>query len=203
MLTIVSMLDSLLNHPSILIILENPWSANRVLLTLSELHEGKPALKPAQREALERFKQGSFKGFNPVELIEQSDHYKDKYSPSLRGYEELEKQFGSNIELRISTYPVAVTMLLTDAIGFFEPYIRAYQQPRTDHPINTFELEFPSSNYLYRACTNYFDTLWQLSTPYGEFQANADFWKEHLRPHTGDKFSCAGKRSRSNVGVDR
>jgi hypothetical protein len=163
------------------IILDNPWSKNRVLLTLSELSANNAGLQPIEKTALEKYAQSDFTGFDPVELIEQSEHYRNKYRPSLSGYQELAQQFASTIQLRICTYPVAVTTLLTESIGFFEPYIRSHQQSRIHQAMNTFELEFSSSHYLYHGCTAYFDTLWKLSIPYDRFLATTDFWKQQLR----------------------
>jgi hypothetical protein len=163
------------------IILDNPWSKNRILLTLSELSANNSGLRPIEKTALEKYTQGDFTGFDPVALIEQSEHYRNKYQPSLSGYEDLAKQFSSTIQLRICTYPVAVTTLLTETIGFFEPYIRSHQQSRIHQAMNTFELEFSASNYLHRGCTAYFDTLWNLSIPYDRFKATTDFWKQQLR----------------------
>jgi hypothetical protein len=161
------------------IILEHPFSDSRVQLTLGELIPDKPFPTPIQQVILEKYRQGSLNSFDPVTFIEQSDHYIGKYLPSLRGYEDLKLQFGDLIELRISTFPLPATILLTVATGFFEVYIRA--QSRTDHPMNTFELEFPDSHYLHSTCKNYFDFLWQTSLSYTEFQTSIDFWKEHLK----------------------
>lgn len=173
--------ERLRDNVSTQIILENPWSADRILLTLSELSTGSSMLKHIQKAALEKFQQGAFNGFDPVALIEQGNHYDEKYQISLSGYEELERLFSKNIELRIATYPVPVTILLTEATGFIELYLRAYQQPRIDQPMTTFELEFSSSNYLYRVCSDYLDTLWRLSLQRSEFTAQTEFWKQHLR----------------------
>jgi hypothetical protein len=161
------------------IILEHPFSDSSVQLTLGELLPDKPFPTTIQQLVLEKFHQGNLKGFDPVTFIEQSEHYIGKYSPSLRGYAELKQQFGDLIDLRISTFPVPATILLTESANFFEVYIRA--QSRTDHPMNTFELEFPDSHYLHHTCMDYFETLWQVSLPYSEFLTATDFWKMHLR----------------------
>src|SRR5438876_2179593 len=71
------------------IILVNPWSESRVLLSLGELSGNTPQPGSIQEVALEKLKQGSFNGFDPVALIQQSTYYNEKYKTSIRGYEDL------------------------------------------------------------------------------------------------------------------
>jgi hypothetical protein len=110
------------------IILLSPWSERRILLTLNELSETTPPLTEVQTQALENMEQGNFSGFDPVSLIEQSNHYKFKYLPSIQGYKELHSSFGDTIQLRVCTIFITATILLTEASGFFEPYIDANLQ---------------------------------------------------------------------------
>jgi hypothetical protein len=163
------------------IILVNPWSESRVLLSLGELSDSTPRPNTIQAIVLEKLKQGRLTGFDPVRLIEQSAYYRDKYSTSIRGYENLKERFDDIIELRICTHAVTATMLLTESTGFFEPYVHANLHERMLKAMNTFEVEFPSSLYFYRHCNDYFDTLWQLSTPYEKFVATEDNWKGQIR----------------------
>jgi hypothetical protein len=163
------------------IILVNPWSESRVLLSLGEFSDSTSSPQSIQAIVLEKFRQGNFVGFDPVELIEQSAYYGDKYYTSIRGYKDLKKRFGNLIELRICTYEVTATILLTENTGFFEPYVHADLYERMLEGMITFEVEFPSNLYLYRHCNAYFETLWQLSKPYEEFAATEDRWKGQLR----------------------
>jgi hypothetical protein len=164
-------------------ILVNPWSDSRVLMALGELSGSTATLTPIQIQALRQLEQGSLIGFDPVELIKQSIYYHEKHIPSIRGYQELksQQQFSNNIELRISMYAVHATMLLTEATGFFEPYLPVNLNERLRKSIISFELEFSESNYFYKHCMDYFDTLWRLSIPYEKFVEMEDTWKEQLR----------------------
>ena len=175
--------ESLKANVPVRMILVNPWSDSRVLMALGELSGSTASLTPIQIEALKQFEQGSLIGFDPVELIKQSIYYHEKYDPSIRGYKELksQKQFSDNIELRISTHAVHATMLLTEATGFFEPYLPVNLNERLRKSIISFELEFSDSNYFYKHCMDYFDMLWKLSIPYEKFVEMEDTWKEQLR----------------------
>jgi len=163
------------------IILINPWSESRVLLSLGELSDRTPKPDSIQAVVLEKLKQGNLVGFDPVALIKQSAYYRGKYSTSIWGYENLKERFGDMIEMRICTHEVTATMLLTESTGFFEPYIYANLHERMLKAMISFEVEFPSNLYFYRHCKDYFDTLWQLSTPYENFVATEDDWKGELR----------------------
>src|SRR5947209_6226303 len=164
-------------------ILVNPWSDSRVLMALGELSGSTATLTPIQIQALRQLEQGSLIGFDPVELIKQSIYYHEKHIPSIRGYQELksQQQFSNNNELRISMYAVHATMLLTEATGFFEPYLPVNLNERLRKSIISFELEFSESNYFYKHCMDYFDMLWKLSIPYEKFVEMEDTWKEQLR----------------------
>ena len=72
-------------------------------------------------------------------------------------------------------------MLLTEATGFFEPYLPVNLNERLRKSIISFELEFSDSNYFYKHCMDYFDMLWKLSIPYEKFVEMEDTWKEQLR----------------------
>lgn len=163
------------------IILTNPWTENKVQLTLRELAEQFPFIDSKQRPAIEKTLQGDFTELDPVELIEKSRHYQNKYLPSIRGYEDLQKPDANNIELHIYSPPIAETILLTETCGFFEPYLHINLQERRRHHMNTFEVEFPNSSYFYKNCTEYFDSLWSSSIPYSQFVEEEGLFKEQLR----------------------
>ena len=167
------------------IILVNPWSESRVLLSLGELSGNPPRLGSVQEMALDRLKQGNFRGFDPVTLIQQSTYYNEKYRTSIWGYEDLKAKFGDRIEMRICTHEVTATMLLTESIGFFEPYVHVNLHERMLKAMITFEVEFPGSSYFYRHCNDYFEVLWQLSVPYEKFLVTEDDKKKELRGNYG------------------
>lgn len=174
------------------IILVNPWSESRVLLSLGELSDTAPKPESIQAIALEKLKQGSLTDFDPVELIQQSAYYNEKYSTSIRGYRDLKEKFGSMIEVRICTHAVTATMLLTENTGFFEPYVHANLHERMIKAMITFEVEFSTSSYFYRHCKDYFEMLWQLSIPYEKFVVTEDEWKKQLRGEYGWKATSPG-----------
>ncbi len=174
------------------IILVNPWSESRVLLSLGELSGSTPQPGSIQEVALEKLKQGSFNGFDPVALIQQSTYYNEKYKTSIRGYEDLKAKFGDRIEVRICTHEVTATMLLTEGTGFFEPYVHVNLHERMLKAMITFEVEFPGSSYFYRHCNDYFGMLWQLSVPYDNFVVTEDDWKKELRGKYGWKTNPPG-----------
>jgi hypothetical protein len=161
------------------VILLNPWTESAVLIALGELSEG-PSTE-IQAMALELLERGDLVGFDPVALIKDSIYYRHKYPESIEGYMDLKKRFGSSIELRLSEYEIAVTMLLTEKTGFFEPYIHVNLPERMRSLMLTFELEFSSKSYLYPHCIAYFDTLWKLAIPYDRVLATEEKWKAQLR----------------------
>jgi hypothetical protein len=161
------------------IILEHPFSDSRVQLTLGALLSDKSHLSPIQQTVQKQFQQAHFTGFDPVEFIEQSDHFTGKFQRSLAGFEELQRQFGDLIDLRVSRFPIPATILLTEKTGFCEPYIRA--EARTDNRMTTFEIEFPGGHDFHLTCMNYFDFLWKTSLSYTEYKATLEFRKEKFR----------------------
>jgi hypothetical protein len=174
------------------IILVNPWSESRVLLSLGEFSDSTPRPESIQGIVLEKLRQGNFTGFDPVALIEQSTYYHEKYSTSIRGYRSMKERFNDMIELRICTHEVTATMLFTENTGFFEPYIHVDLHERMLNAMITFEVEFSSSLYIYRHCKAYFEILWQLSTPYERFVTTEDEWKGKLREKYGWKTDSPG-----------
>jgi len=177
--------DYLKNGSSAQIILVNPWSESRVLLSLGELSGSVPIPGSIQEVALNKLKQESFREFDPVTLIQESAYYNEKYKTSIRGYEDLRAKFGDRIEVRICTHEVTATMLLTENTGFFEPYVHVNLHERMLKAMITFEVEFPDSSYFYRHCNDYFGVLWQLSLPFADFVLTADDRKKELRGKYG------------------
>lgn len=194
-----AMIQRLEAHIPVQIVLLNPWSETRVLHVLGELSDGtgplaqqQATLTPLQRDALEKLEQGNLADFDPVALIEQSVYYRYKYPESIQGYLDVSKQFGELIELRFCTHAVPATTLLTESTGFFEPYIHVNLRERMLKSMITFEIEFPSSNYFYRHCAAYFDTLWKLSIPYEKFVEKEEIWKAQLRGKYESKIESSG-----------
>jgi hypothetical protein len=173
------------------IILINPWSESRVWLSLGQFANSAPDEGSIQAIALDKINQGELTGFDPVALIEQSINYREKYSTSIRGYQDFRTRFGDTIELRICTIAVTSTILLTENSGFFEPYIYVPDE-RMLKAMITFEVEFPGSSYFYRHCRDYFEILWQLSIPYEKFVTTEDDRKRELRENYGWKTDSPG-----------
>jgi hypothetical protein len=148
-----------------------------------------------QVEAVAR--RGSFKAViaNPVFIEAQgiSAAYKDrepsaaqrinpllanKFSESIRGYQQLHDQYPENIDLKITNYGVGITVLLTDDRIFLEPYLRSDRTRRHEQLFDTFELEFDgANNHVRRVVEEHFEfhhsngvTITDFETSKGEYQ---------------------------------
>ncbi|WP_091053745.1 phosphotransferase [Glycomyces sambucus] len=74
-------------------------------------------------------------GYQANELLER------KTQESIRGYQILEAEFGTAVELRLARFGLAQTILLTSGSSFLEPYFRYARIERERLLFDSFELE--------------------------------------------------------------
>lgn len=161
-------------------ILLNPWTVHSLMVALGELR-AESRLTPTQKAALEAQQRGELRGFDAVQLVQESESFK-KLRESLNGYDSMVPDVpAGSIEVRLSPLPVTTTLLLTDKAGFFEPYIHTNLWERVSKVMLTFEVECEATSYLYRHSLGYFERLWTLATPYDTFTATESQYQTHLR----------------------
>jgi hypothetical protein len=175
--------ERLKKHIKTQIILLNPWTDGGLLIALGEMTDQRTSeMTSNQRIAFEKLEQGQLSGFDPVPIVEESLSFQ-KLGESLKGYKRdfAVGSLASSFELRFYSLQLTSTVLLTDAGGFFEPYIDVNLPERWLKRMQTFEIEFDSQSYLAEIAQAYFDQLWKLSIPYEEFVVREQDFKKRLR----------------------
>jgi Phosphotransferase enzyme family len=98
---------------------------------------------------------------------------RQKFAESLAGYELLRTQEQNGIEVRVSRYGIGGTLLMTDDVIFFEPYLRSDRTRRHQRLFETFELRFSAQNSHVRDLFNqHFAFYWTASDPFEKLAAN-------------------------------
>jgi stress-induced morphogen len=113
-------------------------------------------------------------------VIEESIYYKYSLTQVIEESDVLRRRYGDRFEVRLTTYPIPATMLLTTSMGFFEPYISVDLRQRLRKAFHTFEVQFSSESYLHQHTSTYFDTLWKLSEPLSEFREREQVHRQRL-----------------------
>ena len=117
--------------------------------------------------------------FDPISEIESSVSF-GKFRASVLGHQELKRLYGDRIDVRFVNYDISSTILLTDDVGFFEPYVNANLFERIHKRLNTFEVMFSRKSYFSDTCMMYFRSLWNFSIPYEDLFAKEEYWKKRL-----------------------
>ena len=112
--------------------------------------------------------------------IPESSWVSTKRKPSLKGFSELYDQYGDRIQLKVCSYEMHSTILLTDQIAFVEPYLHCVGAERG---MNIFEVcaeKKDRADNPYKVLSEYFDFLWMISEDYDQYVANEASHKEQL-----------------------
>ncbi|MDX3073611.1 hypothetical protein ACIP98_02025 [Streptomyces sp. NPDC088354] len=118
---------------------------------------------------------------NVIELIEASDYYKRTFRKVIKEYERLRTVYGDRIELRLTPMDISGTTLLTSDAGFFEPYMTANPEDRTQRGMGAFEIEFGKVSRYYALSVDTFETQWELASTLEQFRAHEFQHKQRLR----------------------
>jgi len=116
-----------------------------------------------------------------IRAIESSNYYRATFVPVLQAYEGLRQRFGELIELRLTPMDVPGSTLITSDVGFFEPYMTANLEARTQHGLQSFEIEFTTISRYYELSVELFDTQWLRSSTVDQFRAREEDYKRQLK----------------------
>lgn len=116
-----------------------------------------------------------------IRSIESSNYYRATFVPVLQAYEGLRQRFGELIELRLTPMDVPGSTLITSDVGFFEPYMTANLEARTQHGLQSFEIEFTTISRYYELSVELFETQWLRSSTVDQFRAREEDYKRQLQ----------------------
>lgn len=116
-----------------------------------------------------------------IHSIESSNYYRATFVPVLEAYEGLRQRFGELIELRLTPMDVPGSVLITSDVGFFEPYMTANPEARTQHGLQSFEIEFTTISRYYELSDDLFETQWLRSSTVDQFRAREEDYKRQLQ----------------------
>lgn len=156
------------------IIMQNPWSVNAVYLALDQNSFENPL----------KYKEYLHHKLDADEIIEayRNCHWKlERFQFSMNGYRELRREYGRNIELKVSDRDLSNSVLLTDRYLMMEPYFNTAEAVRKD--ISLFEIQIDSNTDIYKSTNNYFDVLWNSGYTYDYFKKNERLFVERLRDY--------------------
>jgi hypothetical protein len=156
------------------IILTNPWSESGFFISLGE---------KGTDDALRLFRtsESGVKTYtNPVEVIENTRWYKVKMEDSLLGYHSLKNKYKGNLEVRFTRFEIPSSILITDNVCFYEPYLPVNLLERHEKGMLTFELMLSNQTSLYKHSKEYFDFLWEISEDIEVFEANRELYRKAL-----------------------
>ena len=114
-----------------------------------------------------------------IACIEGSSWVSAKRAPAIKGYEILRRTFGDRIKLKVCSYEMSSTILVTEKIAFIEPYLHCVGEEKG---MNAFELcveRIPNKETAYNVLCEYFDFLWAISEEHESFDAKVH--KKKLR----------------------
>ena len=161
------------------VILANPYSEMGYYVTAGNLR------RDANEDSLvDLLKQKSVQQI--ISEIPESDWVVFKRKSAIRGYEEMKKKYSDRIHLKVCSYEMHSTILLTDQIAFVEPYLHCVGAERG---MNVFEVcaeKKDREDNPYKVLSEYFDFLWMISEDYDQYLANEDKHKEQLEKRMKD-----------------
>lgn len=148
-------------------ILANPFSEMGYYITIGE---------NVQKAATEHIRHEAFD--DVAAAIEESSWVRTKLFSAIDGYLELKQRFPDSIELRMCTYEMNSTILITDDHAYMEPYLHCTNSERG---MNAFELRIEKVGKPYRAICEYFKMIWDISEDYSVFAARRAEHKDAIR----------------------
>jgi hypothetical protein len=155
-------------------LLVNPWSIAGLGISLSERRQKVPSISDIaglDAEAVCAF-------------IETSTWYSMKLRDSFEGYKNLRDQ-SDKIQAYFCQTDISATILLTEKIGFFEPYLDVNILNRHRMALQTFELTFEPASHLYGESEAYWSMLLENSLP---LKSDVDAQMKTLRQSFYDRW---------------
>jgi hypothetical protein len=98
----------------------------------------------------------------------------EKFLQSRRGYDELRRDFGDRIGVRVAKYGLGSSLLLVGSKIFLEPYFYVDRGHRARHQFDTFELELEPPPDAARLFQSHFEFHWSQSIPLEHVEANKE-----------------------------
>ncbi|HYN81826.1 MAG TPA: hypothetical protein VES88_10025 [Gemmatimonadaceae bacterium] len=155
-------------------VLTNPWSERGLLISMAEAD-------PVTHAALYRaYATGDCSAIDPIALIERAAWYSLKFRNSVAGSRRLIESYPGQVQIRLTDHELPAAVLLTETLGFFEPYLHVDSDVRLKRTMLTFDMQIATSSYLYQHASNFFDFLWLISEPFQEFFDHEESHKKRL-----------------------
>jgi hypothetical protein len=155
-------------------VLTNPWSERGLLISMAEAN-------PETHTALYRaYATGDCSTIDPIALVERAGWYSLKFRNSIAGSRHLIESYPGQIQIRLTDHELPAAVLLTDALGFFEPYLHVDSQVRLKRTMLTFDMQIATTCYLYQHASNFFDFLWMIAEPLQEFLDHEESHRKRL-----------------------
>ena len=140
-------------------ILLNPWTQTGISIAIGERFGG-----------CDQFSDMTTRIGDPIHLIETSIWY-SKLEATRTGYRPLAEGFGENCDVRFCDSEIPATILITDTVAYYEPYLHVNLKERLDQSMLTFEVEVSKTSHIYRHSGAFFELLWQTSIPFTKFRS--------------------------------
>ena len=151
---------------SVNVIMQNPFSFNSLVAAL-----GFKTLNAYYKRKID------INGL--MEEYYNSNWYKQRFMGSIEGYNDLRK-VSKKICLRLTETDLSTSILLTDEVCYFEPYLNSIEVGKK--PLSIFEVEADNKTELYKDSENDFDSIWKNgSVSYSEYKKKMELYKERLR----------------------
>jgi len=141
------------------IIIQNLWSLNALFLILNSYAFD-------NKDDFQEFINGRLSCEKVFSIYKHSDWH-ERFKMCLKGFQELKREFGDRIELKLSDIDMSNSILLSDESLFFEPSMSL--NIIGNKSLSLFELEFIHTSKLYEDCENVFNFVWEQSYEYQDF----------------------------------
>lgn len=141
----------------------NPWT--QAGYQLSALYEGFPH-PPSDPKPVA--------AADAVSIIKSSTSYRVSLANVIAGYRGLKKKYGERVHIVVSDQAPQATILLTEKVGFFEPYLMSSISERMNKHMNTFDVQISDESYLYHYASELLDVTLSSSISLEDFMENEE-----------------------------
>jgi hypothetical protein len=149
-------------------IILNPWS--RPAYELAKLR-----MSAVSHESL------TPENIDPLSLIEHSTYYKASFASVVEGYVRFKRKYGDSLKVHLTSQHLMSTVLQTDKLAFFEPYLSYAQDTRLERNMNTFEVQCSTSSYLYEYLKAFMADFFDTGIEFDDFLARERHLREQFR----------------------
>lgn len=118
-----------------------------------------------------------------VDKIDFASWVAFKLNPSIDGFLALRSVYGDRIRLKLCSYEINSTILLTERVAYYEPYMHC---AGSEHSMNAFEIRVQREyrrerNNFFDTLSEHFNLLWEISEDYESYVQNKERYKKALR----------------------